>query len=120
VYAYLVPIIAENNRMSTRAAKLVALRTAVNGAIGTGSATADPKKCKQLPLPVPPLIDIIIGYAIEDHTISRLIGQTGVLGDAHNCNGLNALLRYPYRIAVVSDTEIVLRVPKTPIFYHIR
>jgi hypothetical protein len=56
-------------------------------------------------LPVPPLIDIIIQYAIEDFTVTQLIGQTKISGDADNCSGLKAELKCPCAIAVVQRTD---------------
>jgi hypothetical protein len=72
-----------------RAAKLAALRSAVTNVIGFA-------------IPVLPLIDIIARYAIQDLTVTQIIGKSGEAGCVVNCNGLKARLAFPYAIAVVS------------------
>jgi hypothetical protein len=82
--------------LKMRAAKLIALRSAVTTAIGLAL------------LPVPPLIEIITQYAIEDFRITQLIGKTGKSGDVDNCHGLKALLSSPSGIALVCSTDEIL------------
>jgi hypothetical protein len=82
-----------------RASKLAGLRSAITIAIGvlpTGKSAISSF------LPIPPLIDLISEYAIEDLTVTRLVGQMGQTGvvDADDCSGLQAVLDYPHAIAV--------------------
>jgi hypothetical protein len=85
-----------------RAAKIGALRSAVMSAIAIPGTTASQS---QPPLPIPPLIDIIVEYAIEDFTVTRLIGTTGEFGNIDNCSGSEALLHWPRTIAVIPSTD---------------
>jgi hypothetical protein len=94
--------------MSMRVAKLSTLRVAVTNAIGSYNPPT-PKNHKPetafddptiLAAPLyPPLIDIIIHYAIEDLAVTQLLG---LYGHTDNCDGLEPLLRNPTAIAIIS------------------
>jgi hypothetical protein len=63
--------------------KLVALRSAITAAIGPAANGATANGAAAY-LPIPPLIDIITEYAIEDFTVTRLVGQIGNAGYVDN------------------------------------
>jgi hypothetical protein len=81
-----------------RAKKFSALRSALTTALdGQSQHTGN-----TIPLlPVPPLIHVIAEYAVEDFTVTQLIGQTERAGYRDNCPGLKALLSHPWSAAVV-------------------